>query len=280
MHTDHPHSKVYMPDIAQTEVDALGGFRLVASRYGGSPDGILRHVEGLETQVRTLTAERDTARGQVPKEGQTVIDAKKAKALEAFEALGTPEDLKTKLEKGDAAITGLAARDSRDAALSFVKAAGLHDETVDTIVALPTLQGAKFEVRQVEKDDGKGGKVKVPVAYLTLAGEGQKAMSFSDAQNEVPVLKGLRRADANNGGGTNNTVNSNNSASSGAPVVEFVAQSGGESGGNSSSVYDRIRAERAGGTTTGAASAAATTHPTVPPITELFGRLGMAGTAG
>lgn len=186
-----------MPDIAQSEVDQLGAFKHLAGKYGGTVAGVENKIAKLEEDNRDLRSENKTLKDAQPKDGQVVVSKQDADDLAAYRALNPkPTDLKTALDAGTQAQNDLAIRALRDDAVKFAKAAGLHDETVDTLTAIPALQGAKFEVRKGKVKDAKGQEVDGEIAYLTLAGENQTAMKFDDAKEKVPALKGLRVAES------------------------------------------------------------------------------------
>lgn len=186
-----------MPDIAQSEVDALGAFKHLAGKYGGNVAGIEAKIDKLERDNATYRATITELEGKQPKDGQVIVSKQDADDLAAFRAINAkPADLQKIVEAGAEAQAKLANRELRDSLLGFVKAAGLHEETVDTLVAIPDLKGAKFEVKKGKIKDGKGNDVDGEIAYITLPGDNQTAMKFDDAKEKVPVLKGLRAAEA------------------------------------------------------------------------------------
>jgi hypothetical protein len=107
----------------------------------------------------------------------------------------------------------------------FVRKAALAEETVDTLLAAVPV-GTTFEVRKGKVKDGKGNEVDGEIPYLKLPGEGSQAMSFTDAKEKIPALKGLRSADPKAPGGTQQ--------------IEFVQQG---TDGATTNVFDRIREE-------------------------------------
>jgi len=246
-----------MPDMAQPDFDELGGYRMIAREFGGSASGIMTHIRNLTDQLRGLpTADQtivtktdadalrayralgtiEEIQAKFVKEGNVVVPKTDADELALYRALGKPDEVKTKLEKGDKDAAALALAETRTSATSFVKAAGLADTAVDALISMPQLAGAKFEVRTAKVDDGKGGQKDQPTAYLTLAGEGQTAMKFSDAEEKVPALKGLARAstnasaDTNNGGagaswgGTGGTGSSGAGGTGGKTMIDSILE--------------------------------------------------------
>lgn len=181
-----------MPEMPQSEIDALGGFRLIASEYGGSPSSILKKIRDLEEDNRKYRQEEKPAlEALIPKPDQAVVPKTEAELLAAYKALGTPDEVKTKIETGEQSTKALSGVQLRESAAKLAKAAGLADEAVDTLIAIPALQGAKFEVRKGKVKDAKGNEVEKDIPYLTLPGENQTAMKFEDAKEKVPALKGL-----------------------------------------------------------------------------------------
>lgn len=220
-----------MPEMPQSEIDALGGFRFLASKYGGTPQSIEKKITDLEQDNREQRVEINTLKEQLPKADHVVVPKAEIDKLAEYEAIGKPAEIKTKLETGQQTEQELRDIQTRTAAEKFAKAAGLADEAVDTLVAIPTLKNAKFEVRKGKVKNDKGAEVDGDVAYITLEGEGKTAMSFEKAVEAVPALKGLARAT----GGTPPTG------------VLYVPQGGDGKGGNEkSTVVDeeikRIRA--------------------------------------
>lgn len=172
-------------------------------------------------EIRTLKE------GQ-PAEGSVLLTADDGKEYDTYKKLGKPSDITTQLEAGQTAQSTLTSRDSRDSVVGFAKAAGLASTAVDALLAFPSLKDAKFEVRKHKVKDDKGKETEVEVPYVTLAGEGQKAMKFSDLQEQVPATKGLQLA----------TKKGEEEPPKG---TQFVKQGSEEGGGGDGSVYDRIR---------------------------------------
>lgn len=212
-----------MPDISESDYR-----QFVAYTQLGTPQEIRQKIDGLEKDNKE---QRDEIRGlkeKQPKDGQVIVTKDDAELLEQYKGLGAPDEVKNRLEQGAQAQVRVKDLETRAAVKAFVAAAGLAEEAVDTIIAIPDLKDAKFEVRTKKERNDKGVEVEVSTAYVTLAGDDQKAMSFTDAQGKVPALKGLRPATPTQQGGRQ---------------VKY-AQVGGEgTGGQGESTYDRIRRE-------------------------------------
>jgi hypothetical protein len=247
-----------MPDIAQSEVDALGGFKLIAQRFGGTPQSILDKLEKMEDDNRKQRDEIRDLKASQPKEGQVVVAKTDAEELEQYRALGKPGELKTKLETGEKAGTELAQVQLRTSAEKFANVVGLAPEAVDTLIAIPALQGAKFEVRKGKVKNKAGQEVDGEVGYITLPGDNQRATTFADSLEAVPALKGLARATT--------------SGTSGESGRDWTAQGGGTEG-KGGSIYDQIRAEKQAAQQ---GHAPAATSATTPAPLSVEQKLGMS----
>lgn len=243
-----------MPDLPQSEIDALGAFRFLANKYGGSPQSIEKKISDLEEDNRKYRQEvippLEEKAKKVPADGAVILTGDAAKEYTELTALGKLTEIQDKLKKGEEAQNKLAERNLRDSASRFAKAAGLADEAVDTLVAIPALQGATFAVKKGKVKDAKGQEVDGEIAYLTLPGDDAKELKFEDAKEQVPALKGLRNSTSTDG------------RRNGAPFVQQPA-GGDDKGGKT--VYDRIREQRA-------PKAPTAEDKKVPPIEQ---RLGM-----
>lgn len=207
-----------MPEISDSELRMFVRYQNL-----GTPEEILKRQEDL---VKDNGGYRDKIRdleAKVPSADQVVLPRTEAEYISVLKPLGSPTEIKAKVEKGETAAQELASTKLRLDAVKFAKAAGLADEAVDTLVALPGLQGASFEVRKGKVKDAKGNEVDGDVAYLKLTGE-EKFMSFADAKEKLPALKGLQMATP---------------TSTKAPL-QIIPQ-GTEGNGGGSSLYDGIR---------------------------------------
>ncbi len=238
-----------MPEVSDAELRTLVEYQVI-----GTPAEIRRKEKSL---VSDNGKQRDQIRelkeGQ-PAEGSVLLSADDGKEYADYKKLGKPSEITTQLEAGVTATQALSSAKDRDSVVGFAKAAGLADVSVDTLLAIPGFKGAKFEVRKQKVKDGKGKETEVNVPYVTLAGEGQKAMKFSDAQEQVPAAKGLQLA----GKGTDKPKG-----------TEFVQQGADDKGGGKDgNVYDKIRTEAAD-----EKKAAADKLKTAPSLEARFGML-------
>lgn len=195
----------------------------------GTPGEIRKKRTDLESDNFNQREEIRQLKEDRPAEGSVLLSPEDGQTHEEYKKLGTPSEIATRLEAGQQALKSLNQRDTRDSVVSFAKAAGLADAAVDTLIAIPTLENAKFEVRKQKQTDDKGKETEVEVPYVTLAGEGQKAMKFTDAEAQIPAMKGLLRAT----GGDHKPTG-----------TEFVQQSP-QSDEKPASKYEAIRNEEA-----------------------------------
>lgn len=142
---------------------------------------------------KQIELERDLAkaRGRAAPEGSRVLTADEAKEYEALTALGASKDLKTRLEKGDAAVVSLAGRERGDTLREVAEAAGYK---------LPVLtrlsEGLTFEIGAEVEKDGKKSKP-VTVKYE----DGKKTAPLDQyAKEHWSDFEGSLRADTSAGG--------------------------------------------------------------------------------
>ncbi len=233
-----------MPKISEAELMELARYRTI-----GTPDAVGKKIGDLEKDNRKQREEIKVLKEAAPEEGQLMISEQDGKDLKSYQELGKPDEVKTRLETGSKATNDLRTHALTVSATAFAKAAGLADEAVGTLVAIPDLKDAVFEVRKKKND--KGEEIDVP--FLTLAGDGQAAMSFEDATEKVSSLKGLRMASPDEPGKP--------------PGQTFVPSGGGGGkGGGKDDVYARIRKDAE------AKTKSAEKQPDFKPVEE---RLGM-----
>jgi hypothetical protein len=234
-----------MPEISDAELRMF-----VRYQNFGTPDEVQKKIGDLEKDNGTQREEIRLFKEKLPKDNEVVLPKAKADLLPKYEKLGKPEEIEKQLTEGVQAKEDLTITKQKESALKFVRASGLSEDSVETLIAIPALKDAKFEVRKGKVRDRNGIEKDGDVGYITLAGDNQKAMTITDAREQVPALKGLATA------GTQSTERKG---------TEFVQQGGG-TGTEGGTVYDRIRQQKA------AKPAEDTTKQTVKPIQE---RLGM-----
>lgn len=218
-----------MPEISDAELRTLVAFQNL-----GTPNEIQKKIADLEKDNATQRDEIRTLKETVPKDGEIVVKKTDADRLEKFKQFGKPEDVEAKLQEGETAIKERDYLKRTSAARNFAKAAGLADEAVETMVAIPALEKAGFEVKTEKvKDSVTGKETEMEVAYITLPtedGKSTETLSFDKAKEKVPALKGLRSAETEK--------------QPDKPGLNFVPQGGGDGNGQKGTVYDRIRQER------------------------------------
>lgn len=217
-----------MPEISDAELRLFARYQNI-----GTPEEITKKFRDLETDNKNQRDEIRDLKEKMPGEDQVIVSKKDADLLPKYTALGEPKDLKAKLEAGEEAEKNFAIRARRDAALDYVRAAGLAEETVDTLISLPDLADVAFEVKTGKVKDAKGQEVDGKLPYLVITDDkgAKENIDFGKAQERFPALKGLKTAEPVKG-------------SQQRPTPNFVQQSPGDKGGASETLYDRIRRER------------------------------------
>lgn len=242
-----------MPEMPQSEIDALGAFRFLANQFGGSPQAVLDKINKLHEDNKEYRTEIKSLKELLPKDGQVVVAKVDAELLETYKGLGEVAVIKGKLEAGEKAMGQLAEVELRATAKAFAEATGLADEAVDTLIAIPALAGAKFETRKVT-ETVNGKKVEKSQGFLTLA-DSKDSLDFSAAQEKVPALKGLAKRE------------SDGTKQSGVTFTSETSGAGGSGGAGGRSIFDQIRNEVAG--------KPAVETPTQVKVPNLAERLGM-----
>jgi len=217
-----------MPEISDAELRMFARYQNI-----GTPEEISKKISDLEKDNATQREEIRGFKDAQPGADQVIVSKEDADLLPKYKDLGTPKDLKAKIDAGETAQKDLALRTRKDAALSFAKAAGLAEETVDTLISLPDLSSASFEVKagKVKNASGKEVETTSPVLVITDDKGNQERLDFTKAQERFPALKGLKTVQPDTRTGT--------------PRPQFVQQSPGDKGGSSESIFERIRREKA-----------------------------------
>lgn len=215
-----------MPEISQSDLNEYHRYQRLGPVT--EVEGKIRHLEKDNRKYRARAQELD---GKVPKADQVVVSKADADLLPTYKELGTPQEIKGKLTKGEEAQKTAAKLQQKDNAVKFVKAVGIHDDAVDALLDLPALQGATFEVRKGKIKNDKNEEVDAEIGYITLAGENQKAMAYSDALDKVPSLKGLKQAEA--------------ASTTAQPTGKPFVKQGSGAGAGAKSKWDQIREEEA-----------------------------------
>lgn len=123
-------------------------------------DATLTHlIERQQDRIAELSSELDTVRGKLPAEDAVVLTADEAKTLEAYRALGKPEEITKKIESGDEAAKKLADRESSE---SWEKAATAHGYKPTVLGPLAKKDGlAVVEMKTVQPEEGDALEVAI-----------------------------------------------------------------------------------------------------------------------
>ncbi len=205
-----------MPEMSNEDIITYQRYKAL-----GGVDEVSKKIKDLETDNHKQREDIRELTGKQPKADEVIIKKADADLLPKYVELGKPADIKGALDKGTKAAADLELSNTREMARSFAKAAGLAEESVETLIAIPALKGAKFEVKKGKVKDKAGVEQDGEIAFMTLPGDGQSALSLADAAEKVPALKGLRLADA-----------------AGTTGMPFVKQ-GAEGGGSTSTLLEK-----------------------------------------
>lgn len=211
-----------MPEISQAELNMFHRYQAI-----GTVDEINKKVKDLETDNQSQRQQITDLKKSVPSVDQTVVSKEDGTLVVEYKALGTPKQIQARFKAGDEALEKAKLADQRVAATAFAKATGLVDDSVETLIVLPQLKEAKFEVKKGKIKNEQGVEIDGDIGYITLAGDGQKALTFSEAREQVPALKGLSFA----------------SGTTEPQRTSFVPQGGEKS--KPGTIYENIRKEAA-----------------------------------
>jgi len=142
----------------------------VAARYSGDAVRMASQIVELErdnynlrSKNRDFKAEVETLKGKVPGEGAVVLTADQAKALEAYQKLGKPDELATQLEAGR---TALAESDTFKKAIALEQAAKVANFKPGVLKLLG--RDLNIEIREVEVQKEDGTTEKKVAAFVKL----------------------------------------------------------------------------------------------------------------
>lgn len=211
-----------MPEISDAELRQYVHYQNL-----GTPAEVQKKIDSLETDNKSQRDEIRRLKEAQVQDGHIVVPEDDAKLLAEYKELGKPKEIKDKIAAGEEAQGKLTLLSRKDAARNFVKVAGLAEDAIETLVAIPALAGAELEVREVKAKDSDEKEL---VPYIKLPNE-DKAMTFAEAQEKVPALKGLRPAEPAG-------------KDTGGPGVKFINQGEPNTGGKpGETIYDKIRRE-------------------------------------
>lgn len=156
--------------------DGTEGFRLALAKHSNDTASLARDAfqrnQALEEKIRDLES-------RLPKAGSIVLDVGSASDLEAFRALGKPEDLKTALDRATENETWRTARERSDVLHSAAKVAGFDPDVLATLVG-----SLRIEVRKVKDKTGKDCDVAEVVEVVTVNGKQEERRTTLDKYAE------------------------------------------------------------------------------------------------
>lgn len=137
-------------------------------------------------ELEDLQTENDALLSKIPKDGQVVVSKEDAEALTKYKALGTPEEVKTKVDKSGELETKLTDKDREEVVRTAAKAAGFS-ETV--LLDQVRSRGLTVEMRD-QTADGKTVKVAfVKTSAKDAAFEPLTTMVERDLKDYLLALK-------------------------------------------------------------------------------------------
>jgi hypothetical protein len=139
-------------------VDPSAGFTAALKKYGDDATGLARESW---TKAETIRVELEETRGKLPKAGAVVLDGEALAEYQAYQSLGKPGEVKTRLELVPALDGKVKAFERKGLIASAAKAHGSDGRPLgyDPDV-LETLMGADLPVELVDKTE-KGKTFKV-----------------------------------------------------------------------------------------------------------------------
>lgn len=205
------HGIVYRTEGGEGGTGAGGGGGGAATERPEKPVGeVVRSLIGrhgsAETALGVLAGEnrdyrkrhrKDEAtiaelRGKLPKEGGVVLTPEQAKDWTAYQALGKPDDISKTVAKVTELETQVAEGNRRELLRTAGAAVGYKSTVLEDRVKADNLH---VEMREVEVEDGKGGKVKKSLPHVRKADKADAPLELMTAYAEsnwgdyLPSLK-------------------------------------------------------------------------------------------
>lgn len=145
----------------------------------------------LRERLREAERERDELKSKLPPEGATVLTGKKLEAYQAYLQLGTPEEVKAKMEKADTLESETAEIRRNNTLRDVADHAEVDGKPVVFAVLKDVAGNLEYEVKE---DNGK--KV---VNVLVPDGNNKKAIAFADyaktnLAHHLPSLTGSAKS--------------------------------------------------------------------------------------
>lgn len=170
----------------------------------------------LRSDKRKLTSQLKALQGKVPADGAVVLTGEKAKAWEAYQALGKPEEIKSSLEARSGVEKELKELRRGEQIRSVSEVAGYKSSVLSRLAQLAT-EELEFAVEEVESD---GEKIQRAVVKQ---GETKKPLAEYAKEHWTEFLPALeQKAQAGAAGNAGAIGNGNSGAGTRLP-----AQTGG-----------------------------------------------------
>jgi cell division septum initiation protein DivIVA len=174
------------------EAQREAGFQRLADRYNNDGVSMAKELYRENYQVRrknaTLQAELTEAKNRVPAEGSIVLTSEQAQQWAAYQALGTPETVKSAVEERGQLQGRLDTLAREDVLRKAAEATGFVFDVLKDADALATRVGGKtltYDVRETERDG-----TKVPVAFVK-DGDAEKPLSEFAQENWANLMPSL-----------------------------------------------------------------------------------------
>ena len=147
-----------MPEITDAELR-----QFVQYQNLGTPGEVSKKITDLEADNKTQRDQiRDLKKLPTVPEGGRILTKDEVTEVEAYRALGTPEEVKAKVEKVPTLEADLAKRDRDDARDAAAKALGIEGKDLSPFAGADALEFLTKE-EEVERN---GKKEKAPVPYV------------------------------------------------------------------------------------------------------------------
>lgn len=170
--------------------DAQEGLKKLLEKHNNDAMALAGQLYSENYQLRdkscTLRAEVEDAKKKLPAEDAVILSKADAERLEAYKALGKPDDLRAALTERDTLKTENAKAQRKDLLRSVADAEGFD---VDVFTSLAS-DDLSFEIKEVKKD----GKEFKQASVIIKVGDKQESKPLADYAAEkwqkfLPALK-------------------------------------------------------------------------------------------
>jgi murein DD-endopeptidase MepM/ murein hydrolase activator NlpD len=148
--------------------DVLAAFQSRLEKMNGNAQAFAQQLYSenaeLRAKRREAEAERDALKAKVPTEGSVVLSGDDAKLFAELTAKVPLKDAKDKLAAAETATGKLADYERRELIQQVAEAHGFKANVLERLAKTDGITLALD--REIERDDGKGGKTKVKVATV------------------------------------------------------------------------------------------------------------------